>query len=182
MNRRMIIVLMVAALVAITLVCRQFDSQATPDQQKQAKDSPIYLQDAHLVRNNTEATKLLQQVEAAKKRAFEHGYHACCINPPCSWCLLHLGQCSCAVGVASHSYACRECHGGWEANEGKIPGKTKGDVRKMKTLTAGSKGQSAGQTAPEGGREEPTPSGTEGKSPGTEAQLLSLGEKIYNSN
>ncbi len=29
---------------------------------------------------------------------------------------------------------CRECHGGWEAGQGAIPGKTKDGVRKQPTM------------------------------------------------
>ncbi|HLK61029.1 MAG TPA: c-type cytochrome [Chthonomonadaceae bacterium] len=180
MNRRISVCLLAALLAAGTFLCRQTDSLA--GSADKSKDSPTSLQDTRLIRNNEEAKQLRQQVEAASKRAFEHGYHACCINPPCSWCLLHLGQCSCAMGVGSGRYACRECHGGWEANQGRIPGKTRNDVRKMKTIGTDFMGELSGQTGQAEERQVPGPSGAEGSAPGTSGQAVSIGAKLYNSN
>src|SRR5262249_48645938 len=114
MQRRISILMMVAALGTGMALCRPFGILAAAERGSKTRESVIYLQDAHLIRSNEEAQSLRRQVDAAKKKAFEHGYHACCINPPCSWCLLHLGQCKCAIGVGGGRYACRECHGGWE--------------------------------------------------------------------
>src|ERR1051326_5965209 len=75
-----------------------------------------------------EFTALRKQVEAGRQRAFDHGQYACCVKPACSWCLLSLGACTCAEGVGSGKYACRECKGGWESGQGRIPGKSKEDV------------------------------------------------------
>jgi cytochrome c2 len=85
-----------------------------------------------------QANSLSQQVEAARAKAAADGNYACCIEPACAWCLLHRGKCVCAIGVGSGKGACRECHGGWEAGQGRIPGRTKEDVRKMKTFAAAS--------------------------------------------
>lgn len=142
--RRMLILMTVATIVIGFVLCRQLWSLAAPIRRPQTKVKAIYLDDPHLIRENQEARSLRQQVDLARKKAFEHGSHACCISPPCSWCLLHLGQCKCALGVGSGRYACRECHGGWEADQGVIPGKTKDDVRKMKTISTDFMGKPSG--------------------------------------
>src|SRR5262249_4662852 len=116
-------------------------TRATPGQQDQAK--PYQPAEDHLVVGTTnEFTPLRQQVEAARKKAFDHGSYACCIEPACSWCLLSVGECTCILGVGSGQYACRECKGGWEAGQGIMPGKRKEDVRKMKTIALVSDRQS----------------------------------------
>jgi hypothetical protein len=76
--------------------------------------------------------RLDQQLEAAKTRAARRGKYKCCIKPSCSWCMLHMGNCTCYKGVVSGKGHCRECRGGWEAGQGHVPGKTLADVRKMK--------------------------------------------------
>ncbi|HZO89371.1 MAG TPA: c-type cytochrome [Chthonomonadaceae bacterium] len=117
-------------------------TQAATDQPGHFRGRAIRVQEEHPASQNEEARQLQQQVEAGKAKAAENGYYACCITPACSWCLLNLGRCTCALGVGSGRYACRECHGGWEAGQGRIPGKTKEDVRKMQTIAPG--GESAG--------------------------------------
>src|SRR5689334_10704248 len=92
--RRMLILMIAVTIGTGFVVCRQLWSLAAPGQRPQTKARTIYLDDTHLIRENEEARRLRQQVDLARKTAFEHGSHACCIGPPCSWCLLHLGQCT----------------------------------------------------------------------------------------
>ncbi len=87
---------------------------------------------------NADRTALGQQVEAARVRVAADGHYACCIKPACSWCLLKLDKCVCVMGVGSGRGACRECHGGWEAGQGNVRGKTKEDVRQMATFETAS--------------------------------------------
>ncbi|HEY3412385.1 MAG TPA: hypothetical protein VGM51_04905 [Armatimonadota bacterium] len=81
-----------------------------------------------------DARKLRKHVDAVKVKAAKNGRYDCCIGPSCDFCATHMGSCSCAKGVASGMGNCRECKGGWEAGQGDVPGKTKADVRKMKTV------------------------------------------------
>ena len=81
-----------------------------------------------------EAMHLRKSLDAAKSAAARKGKYACCIKPSCDWCMTHMGSCSCGKGVAMNMGACRECKGGWEAGQGAIGGKTKDDVRNMKTI------------------------------------------------
>jgi cytochrome c2 len=121
---------------------QRLGTRAMPRPQKQAKPSPQPAPDHLVVGTTNEFTPLRQQVEAARKKAFDHGSYACCIEPACSWCLLSMGECTCILGVGSGQYACRECKGGWEAGQGIMPGKRKEDVRKMKTIALVSDRQS----------------------------------------
>jgi mono/diheme cytochrome c family protein len=165
-----------------------FSILAATDRQGKPKKSAASLQDAHLIRQNDEARRLRRQVDAATKNAAQHGYHACFINPPCSWCLLHLGQCTCVLGVGRGQYACRECHGGWEANQGYIPGKTKNDVRKMRTITtdftrtpSGLAGSEAETAEADASSLDAKSSSVDGKSPIVDAQMIASGATVYNT-
>lgn len=104
------------------------------NQQDKNKDDGARLLDEH----TGETAPLNRQVEAARVRVSADGNYACCIAPACSWCLLHMSKCVCVMGVGSGQGACRECHGGWEAAQGSVPGRTKEDVRKMKTFMVAS--------------------------------------------
>jgi len=81
-----------------------------------------------------EAKRFRKKLDTAKSVAARKGKYACCIKPSCDWCMTHMGSCSCGKGVAMNMGACRECKGGWEAGQGAIGGKTKDDVRNMKTI------------------------------------------------
>jgi hypothetical protein len=84
---------------------------------------------------NSISRELRKQVQTARHAAFRDGHFACCVNPPGSWCLLHNnGECSCALHAANRSGPCRECHGGWEAGHGSIPGISREQVHRMKTF------------------------------------------------
>jgi len=80
-----------------------------------------------------ESKKLESHVKAVKTKAGRKGYD-CCIRPSCEWCAVHMGHCMCHHSVESGTGPCRECHGGWEAGQGEVSGKTKEDVRNMPVM------------------------------------------------
>ncbi len=73
-----------------------------------------------------------KHLDKAKAAAARKGMYMCCIKPSCEWCMVHMGNCTCHEGVVKGMGNCRECHGGWEAGQGSVPGVTRDDVRKMK--------------------------------------------------
>jgi hypothetical protein len=81
-----------------------------------------------MMMQTAESKKLEKHVNAVKAKAGKEGY-ACCIRPSCEWCAVHMGHCTCHHGVETGMGPCRECHGGWEAGEGHVTGKTREDVR-----------------------------------------------------
>jgi len=81
----------------------------------------------------SESKKLENHVKAVKAKAGKEGYD-CCIRPTCEWCAVHMGHCMCHHGVETGMGPCRECHGGWEAGQGEVKGKTKEDVRNMPVM------------------------------------------------
>ena len=181
MYRRWVPLIFAAALMIGLAGRLPLNIQAMPRQQKQTKPPPRPAADHLVVGTTSELTPLHQQVESARKRAFDHGAYACCIAPACSWCLLSLGECTCILGVGSGQYACRECKGGWEVGQGIMPGKRKEDVRKMKTLALVSDRQSrpADPLQDQG----PSPSVSPGqKSSGANSRDVTLGETLFRSS
>ncbi len=85
------------------------------------------------MKQTSESKKLETHVKAVKSKAGKEGY-ACCIRPTCEWCAVHMGPCMCHHGVETGMGPCRECHGGWEAGQGEVTGKTKEDVRNMPVM------------------------------------------------
>jgi hypothetical protein len=88
-----------------------------------------------MMMQTSESKKLEKHVNAvkAKARVGKEGY-ACCIRPSCEWCAVHMGHCTCHHGVETGMGNCRECHGGWDAGQGDVKGKTKEDVRGMPVM------------------------------------------------
>jgi hypothetical protein len=88
-----------------------------------------------MMMQTAESKKLEKHVNAvkAKGKASKEGY-ACCIRPSCEWCAVHMGHCTCHHGVDTGMGNCRECHGGWEAGQGEVKGKTKEDIRNQPVM------------------------------------------------
>lgn len=124
----------IAALAGLALVPASRQTGAVSDAPTRAHASAQREQReqrANIPPQTEESRQLGAQVETAKKRAFGGGSYACCVQPACSWCMLHTGHCACALTLGERHRICRECHGGWEAGEGRIPGFSREDVRKM---------------------------------------------------
>ncbi len=86
-----------------------------------------------MMKQTADSKKLEKNVNAVKDKAGKEGYD-CCIRPTCEWCAVHMGHCMCHHGVETGMGPCRECHGGWEAGQGVVKGKTKEDVRNQPVM------------------------------------------------
>ena len=70
-------------------------------------------------------------VEAQMVKATEDGMYDCCLEMPCSMCLIMMGGCPCHEAAVNGGEVCRECKGGWEAGGGHIDGLTSDDINVM---------------------------------------------------
>lgn len=68
-------------------------------------------------------------LDAAKTRLMKEGKFRCCIQAPegsavmgCDICLKNAGSCQCAANLLAGKGVCGQCHGGWQAGKGTIPG------------------------------------------------------------
>src|SRR5579871_6687239 len=141
MHRRLCVFVLGILYVAILAGWCKPDASAGSDQYGKTDAGKTRPQKTLPTQPTGDAQQLRRQVETATAKAAGKGEFACCIQPTCSWCMLQIGKCTCALGVGSGRWACRECHGGWEAGQGRIPGKSRDDVRKMKILGVDKKSQ-----------------------------------------
>lgn len=75
------------------------------------------------------AKKLHSELERVSGAAAKKGNYTCCINPPCEFCAVHMAECPCGKMLAAGKGVCRECKGGWDVGEGRIPGVKAADVK-----------------------------------------------------
>lgn len=176
MDRRLVLLITTIG-IGIGLVGWQGSQTAAPRGGATAAHAGTHAQGTSRPGLSDKTGGLGSQVDTAVRKAAQDGNYACCIRPACAWCLLHGGRCTCAIGVGSGRGACRECHGGWEAGQGRIPGRTRQDVRNMKTF-----GQKGGNDMPEEGGIRPTasPSGTQSASGAS--SLSPDGQKLFAEN
>ena len=175
MNGRLAGIVLAALVVAASPGWQQ--SGAAPDEHRHTKEETARHHEKLQLVPTADAQQLGEQAQKARAKAAGNGYYACCIEPACSWCLLHIGKCTCVLGVGTGKWACRECHGGWEAGQGRIPGKSREDVRKMKTLMVEER-REARNTAEATDAGVPTASASS-KPVGAGAQTVAAGKKLY---
>jgi cytochrome c2 len=135
MNGRFAGVVLAVLVAAASIRGLQLGANAASDQSRKTPEETAHHHEKLRITPSSDAQQLEEQVAKARAKAVKDGYYACCIEPACSWCMLHMGKCTCGLGVGTGKWTCRECHGGWEAGQGRIPGKRREDVQKMKTLT-----------------------------------------------
>ncbi|HZO90180.1 MAG TPA: hypothetical protein VFB38_17765 [Chthonomonadaceae bacterium] len=77
------------------------------------------------------ARRLHSELERVSQAAARKGQYTCCINPPCEFCAVHMAMCPCGKNLAAGKAVCRECKGGWDVGEGRIPGVNAAEVKGM---------------------------------------------------
>lgn len=74
---------------------------------------------------------LKEEVQAARKKAWEEGKYSCCLNTPCDQCIINMGGCPCGENLLNGNPVCHECKGGWDAGDGKFEDINPEDVKVM---------------------------------------------------
>ena len=77
------------------------------------------------------SVNLMDAVHAQMMTAEEDGMYDCCLQMPCSQCLVMMGACPCEANAMSGEGVCHECKGGWDAGGGDIEGMTTEDINVM---------------------------------------------------
>lgn len=67
-------------------------------------------------------TRVRGEVEETRWNLGSEGRYSCCVDPPCSECLLRHGACHCREAVRNRRAACGECTGGWVEGRGVVEG------------------------------------------------------------
>ena len=80
---------------------------------------------------------LMDAIDVQMAAAAADGHYDCCLEVPCSMCLVMMGGCPCHENAESGEPVCRECKGGWDAGGGHIDGMTTDDINVMPPLGDG---------------------------------------------
>ena len=73
-------------------------------------------------------TRVRGEVEETRWNLGSEGRYSCCVEPPCSECLLRHGACHCRDRVRRKEAPCGECTGGWMEGRGVVEGVTAPEV------------------------------------------------------
>ena len=59
----------------------------------------------------------------------EDGEYNCCVQPACTWCALHEGNCACFSNLQEGAEVCAGCGLGWHNGQGAVDGVDASDVK-----------------------------------------------------
>jgi hypothetical protein len=98
---------------------------------------------------STQLVRVRGEVEETRWNLGSEGKYSCCVEPPCSECLLKHGECNCRAEVRNKRPSCGECTQGWVEGRGVVAGvsalelleRKKQQVREKET---GGEGQEGG--------------------------------------
>lgn len=79
-----------------------------------------------------QVARIRGEVEEVKANLAQQGKYACCVEPPCTECLLKHGECHCREAVRKSGPCCGECTEAWIEGRGTVEGVTAWDVLERK--------------------------------------------------
>ena len=68
------------------------------------------------------------EVKEVEASLAQQGRYSCCVEPPCTECLLRQGECHCRGVVRQGGPSCGECTGAWIEGKGTVEGVTAQDL------------------------------------------------------
>lgn len=66
--------------------------------------------------------KIKLDLKEVKAELTQTGNYNCCIQPTCSWCVLHEGECECFDNLKGGKEVCPGCGLGWDNGQGVVEG------------------------------------------------------------
>lgn len=118
--------------LALVLAGVLFSCQPAEEQQDQGESSPLTSRAEGSTQEPSPEARLeaihgdLADVIAALN---EDGDYNCCVQPACTWCALHEGNCTCFSNLQEGAEVCPGCGLGWHNGEGAVDGIESGDVK-----------------------------------------------------
>ncbi|HEY7216445.1 MAG TPA: hypothetical protein VIC28_17620 [Thermoanaerobaculia bacterium] len=98
------------------------------------------------LRPDLQIARVKSELQEIKSNLAQQGAYSCCVEPPCTECLLRRGHCPCRDMVRKKAAACGECTQGWVEGRGIVEGvDAKEVVERRQKLNAQS---NAGETPP----------------------------------
>ena len=90
----------------------------------------------HAPPSDARIARIQGEVEQVKADLARQGRYACCVEPPCTQCLLKYGECHCREAIRKEGPCCGECTEAWIEGRGAVEGVTAWELleRKKKIL------------------------------------------------
>jgi hypothetical protein len=89
------------------------------------------------------------ELKEIKDTLAQQGAYSCCVDPPCTECLLRRGHCPCRDAVRKKGAACGECAQGWVQGRGIVEGADAKEVVERSRKAADEAAQkNTGETPP----------------------------------
>jgi hypothetical protein len=79
-----------------------------------------------------QVARIRGEVEEVKANLAQQGKYSCCVEPPCTECLLKYGECHCREAVRKSGPCCGECTEAWIEGRGTVEGVTAWDILEKK--------------------------------------------------
>jgi len=114
-NRRWIVASLLAALLLAGAACVR--EAGAPEFSKQETAAQV--------------AEVKSEVAIAKESLAHEGHYACCIKPPCDWCVVKANGCACGSMADAGQPVCPECGMGWKQGRGAIEGLEAKDVKNV---------------------------------------------------
>lgn len=70
------------------------------------------------LRPDLQIARVKSELKEIKDTLAQQGAYSCCVDPPCTQCVLRPGECHCRDAVRKHGVACGECTHGWIEGRG----------------------------------------------------------------
>jgi hypothetical protein len=122
-------------LVACAAYQAQHGQAAVGSQGSQAPSAPAVIRPAGTfseLNEEGQVARIRGEVEEVKADLARQGKYACCVEPPCTECLLKHGECHCRDAVRKDGPCCGECTEAWIEGRGTVEGVTAWDVLEKK--------------------------------------------------
>lgn len=95
-------------------------------------------------------SRIRGEAEAVKATLAQQGRYLCCVEPPCTECLLRYGECHCREAIRREGPCCGECTEAWVEGRGAVEGITAWELleRKKSVLDEVNRKGSGGEKPP----------------------------------
>lgn len=101
------------------------------------------------LRPDLQIARVKGELNEIKTTLAQQGAYSCCVDPPCTQCVLHPGECRCRDAVRKHGVACGECTHGWVEGRGIVEGvDAKELVERSRRAEDGAINKGAGEAPP----------------------------------
>ncbi len=116
---------LVLALPLLACAAFQAQHQAAKPQAASSEVAPVAVNpkgEFSELRPDLQIARVKSELKEVKDTLAQQGAYSCCVDPPCTECLLRQGHCPCRDMVRKKGVPCGECTQGWVQGRGIVEG------------------------------------------------------------